>query len=385
MIRAALTDLAPDALSGAEAAALAAACADAERLLAATKARLSLRVAETDTHREAGYRTVADWLAAISRTPVHQTKDLLQTAEQVASNPQLDAAWTRGDLSVAQAKLIGNTAKLDQTATGALLDTAAGGSYADVRAAAENVKRRVRGEDGEQAREARAHAGRFCRVWEPDGGGTRLETWLSKRDGGRLLARLEAETEIVVREARAAGLREPHDRYRADALIRLLGRPGSDSSGNGGPDAHVLVRVDAAALRRGAVDGDEVCEIRGVGPVPVATARDLLGDCLLSILVTDGIDVRTVTSRRRTIPAGLRTALVERDPICVVPGCTVARGLEIDHWRVDFADGGPTELANLARVCAAHHRLKTAAGWRLTGGPGRWGWKRPKRRARAPS
>ena len=82
---------------------------------------------------------------------------------------------TRGDLSVAQAKLIGNTAKLDRTATGALLDTAAGGSYADVRAAAENVKRRVRGEDGEQAREARAHAGRFCRVWEPDGGGTRLE------------------------------------------------------------------------------------------------------------------------------------------------------------------------------------------------------------------
>jgi hypothetical protein len=42
-------------------------------------------------------------------------------------------------------------------------------------------------------------------------------------------------------------------------------------------------------------------------------------------------------------------------------------------------------LANLARLCAAHHRLKTATGWRLTGGPGQWGWKPPQRRARAPS
>jgi hypothetical protein len=391
IIHAGLADLSPDDLSGADAASLVAACADAERLLVATKARFARRAAETDAHRHAGYRTAADWLGAVSRAPVHQTKELLKTAERVASNPELDAAWTRGDLSVAQAKLIGETAALDRGATGELLD-AATRSFADIRLAAEHVKHRVRGDDGERAREARAHAGRFCRVWRPDAGGMRLEAWLTIRDGSRLLARLDADATAIARDARAAGRREPHDRCRADTLVRLASRPRNDpfrdrqSAGgcNNGPDAHVVVRVDATALRRGAAVGDDVCEIRGLGPVPVATARELLGDCLLSILVIDGVDIRTVTSRRRTIPAALRTALAERDPTCVVPGCAVAYGLEIDHWHVDFADGGPTELANLARLCAAHHHLKTNAGWRLTGGPGRWDWVAPRRRARSP-
>jgi hypothetical protein len=136
--------------------------------------------------------------------------------------------------------------------------------------------------------------------------------------------------------------------------------------------------VDAAALRRGATEGDETCEIAGIGPVPVATARQLLGDCYFNILVTDGIDVSTVTSTKRTIPHALRIALQRRDPTCVVPGCPITRHLQIDHWRVDWARGGRTELDNLARLCPAHHDLKTNHGWRLAGGPGRWRWVRPK-------
>jgi hypothetical protein len=61
----------------------------------------------------------------------------------------------------------------------------------------------------------------------------------------------------------------------------------------------------------------------------------------------------------------------------VVPGCDVAHGLEIDHWQVDFADGGKTSLENLARVCKRHHLLKTHQGFRLEGGPGRWQWVPP--------
>ena len=36
-----------------------------------------------------------------------------------------------------------------------------------------------------------------------------------------------------------------------------------------GPRAQVTLRVDLGALRRGAVGPGEVCEIPGVGPVPV--------------------------------------------------------------------------------------------------------------------
>lgn len=47
-------------------------------------------------------------------------------------------------------------------------------------------------------------------------------------------------------------------------------------------------------------------------------------------------------------------------------------GLVTDHWRIDYARGGPTQLSNLARLCARHHDLKTYRGFRLEGGPGQW-------------
>jgi hypothetical protein len=139
----------------------------------------------------------------------------------------------------------------------------------------------------------------------------------------------------------------------------------------------VHVRVDAAALRRGHVEDGEMCEIPGVGPVPVATARAQLPEAILKVLVTDGVDVLSVSHMGRTIRAHVRTAIEERDPTCVVPGCEVAVGLEIDHWQTDFGDDGPTELANLARLCHLHHSMKTHRGFTLGGGPGKWQWDPP--------
>ena len=132
----------------------------------------------------------------------------------------------------------------------------------------------------------------------------------------------------------------------------------------------VQVRVDLAALRRGSVAGGETCEIPGVGPVPVRTARELLGDAWVDLVVSDGVDVTTICRMGRSLPSALRTALVERDRGCVVPGCDVTKGLEIDHWRVDHAAGGPLSMDNLARLCRSHHYLKTHQGFVLVGGPG---------------
>lgn len=120
----------------------------------------------------------------------------------------------------------------------------------------------------------------------------------------------------------------------------------------------------------------ETCEIPGIGPIPMAVARRLADDAFLKVLVTDGTDVTTVAHPGRTIPARLRTAVEARDPACVVPGCDVRRGLEIDH-RIPREEGGPTRLANLARLCRWHHYLKTHRRYRLGGGPGHWTWTGP--------
>ncbi len=170
------------------------------------------------------------------------------------------------------------------------------------------------------------------------------------------------------------GLREAYEAYGADALVALAR---GDSAGSAGPRATVNVLVDAAALRRGRVEAGERCEIPGIGPITAASARALASDAFLKAIAIDGADIKGVAHLGRSVPSRLRTALETRDPSCVVPGCDVRRGLEIDHWRVPFALGGRTELANLARVCRWHHYQKTHLGYRLRGGPGRWEWEHP--------
>jgi hypothetical protein len=71
----------------------------------------------------------------------------------------------------------------------------------------------------------------------------------------------------------------------------------------------------------------------------------------------------------RVVQAAQRTALAVRDGGCVFPGC--ARPLawcEAHHLR-HWLHGGPTDLANLALLCRAHHRAVHEGGWRLARAP----------------
>ncbi|HVA02220.1 MAG TPA: hypothetical protein VMU64_00620, partial [Acidimicrobiales bacterium] len=69
--------------------------------------------------------------------------------------------------------------------------------------------------------------------------------------------------------------------------------------------------------------------------------------------------------------------LEERDPVCVVPKCDVAHGLQNHHWDVDYVKCKTSNLAGLARVCAWHHGLITNEGWKLTDRGGSWEWREP--------
>jgi len=145
------------------------------------------------------------------------------------------------------------------------------------------------------------------------------------------------------------------------------GLPSSDSLDiiDRSPTCSVMVRVDLSALLRGhAVEG-ELCEIDGQGPIPVPMARDMANDSFLRLVFHRAGDIRAVSHLGRTINRTLRTALAHRDRMCVVPGCGVHFGLEIDHV-IPVADDGPTEIDNLALLCSHHHFLKTYEGWTLT-------------------
>jgi hypothetical protein len=240
---------------------------------------------------------------------------------------------------------------------------------------------------------ARIHQDRRCRTWTDEDGAFRLDALLAPEAGARVLASLTAQSDRRFAAARADGTEEPTDAYRADALVALITGQGiltptatthrSTTTGSKttqptttgrtpDPRATMVLRVDLDALRRGSVGEGEICEIPGVGPVPVEVAREHLGDALVDLVITNGVDVTTICRLGRSIPVPLQIALTERDRTCVVPGCGVAVGLERDHWQVAFAQGGTASMDNLALLCRHHHQLKTHHGFQLVGGPPHW-------------
>jgi hypothetical protein len=130
-----------------------------------------------------------------------------------------------------------------------------------------------------------------------------------------------------------------------------------------------LLRVDVAALRRGRVAGDELCEIRGVGPVPVPVAERLLGQSVLKLVITRGLDVLNVTHLGRGPTAAQKVALAWASPGCAVAGCWRTR-VEHDH-REPWADTRHTRLDELDPLCEFHHDLKTRHRWALVAGTGK--------------
>ena len=144
----------------------------------------------------------------------------------------------------------------------------------------------------------------------------------------------------------------------------IAGSPPPDDVVERPPTCSVMVRVDLDALLRGTALPGETCEIDNQGPIPVAMARAMADDSFLRLVFHQAGDIRSISHFGRTVNRQLRTALAHRDRCCVVPACGVSYGLEIDHI-TPFAEGGPTELSNLALLCHHHHWLKTYEGWTL--------------------
>ena len=386
-----LADLDPALITTAQAAELYAVFAEVRRLGSAGELLLAPRAAQSEGWKDDGHRSAAAWMAATSGTGLGEAIATLETGTRLEALPATAEAVRRGTLSAPQAKEIAAAAAARPSAEAELLEAAGACTVKGLKDRCRAVRARAGSAAAENERYEAIRRTRFLRHWSDPDGAFRAEMRLTPDDGASLLASLERRTNERFDEGRTAGRHEPTAAYAADALVDLVtGRvrctgtgpadaapasPGSPTTS--APRAVVHVRIDAGALRRGHADDGETCEIPGVGPVPVASVRALLPEAFVKLLVHDGVDVTTVCHVGRTVPAHVRSALEERDPQCVVPGCDVALGLEIDHYRTAFAEGGPTALENLARLCHFHHAMKTYRGFELRGGPGKWEWEPP--------
>ncbi len=108
----------------------------------------------------------------------------------------------------------------------------------------------------------------------------------------------------------------------------------------------------------------------GYGPVPASMARDLVAngaDSFYRVLVDprDGAPLEIGRTSYRLTKA-MRNWLHMRDGRCSFPGCSNhSLDNEADHL-LAWHHGGTTGISNIAQLCAKHHRLKHAVGWRST-------------------
>jgi hypothetical protein len=415
----------PVGLSGASARRYVALFSEAERVAASGVALFTPKVVERGEFTKEGHGSAAEWMGKLSGSSKGVAKGRLAAAERAAKDPRLTEALHEGELSSAQLGVVANILGEVPGATGELLKLLdEGASHKELSDKATQMRAAARSREDERLRRARVHTNRHFRWGQDENGGVRGGFFCDEAEFARIAPRLEAEARRRWKAAgNANGDGDSLEAHRLDAFIDLMGgglrgavggragAGGGDEDGDdhddegdgegdddgdddeggprggsgpvGGPGGpgyrapRTLIIINAESLRRGTTQGDELCEIDGIGPVSVAAATELLSEGGFQYLVKEGFDIRTVTKSTRVVQNCIDMALVVRDRVCARPGCGNRLGLERDHWQVDFGHDGPTELDNLVRLCPECHRLKTDGGWRLEGRPGAWRWVAP--------
>jgi hypothetical protein len=357
-----VTELDAGQLDGDEAMALCARFAQLERLGAAGRLVTAERVKATEVWRRGGSRTAAEWVARHTGADPERAKDGLETAERLADCPVVASEVRAGRLSEVQAHVIVDALAVRPDAESRLVEFAATNSLRRLR----EECRRLKNADVSAAEEyKKVYQSRLLKTWTGRDGATCGTFRFTADAGAAFLAAIEERKAKHVRAARRDDRREPFEAYAADALVELVTEDRDGGGGRTRPKAMVIVHVAYEAITRGALADGEVCEIRGVGPIPLEVARSLATDSILRVLVTKGGQPMAVTPGVRTIPRALRLLLEARDRTCVVPGCDVTLGRQADH-RKPFAQLGPTDLENCGLLCKIHHDMKTYLGWVLS-------------------
>jgi hypothetical protein len=375
-----------------------------ERVAAAGKALVATQVEATDAWRGAGARDAIGFLSDRTSTSRARVRDGLSVTAGLTSMPLLERAFRSGALTIDQAADIAAAVSGRPESEAELVTLAATATRRQLKARCVEIL--AEGEGAEQqhrrARAERSAASRVGRdgIWR---GSVRLPII----DGAYVDKALDFFQTQIFDEARQRGDRDPFDAYRADALVAMaraaMGEDGQctcahdqprsdDSAGQGDKQTRrrrrrrrssstrhaIVITVPHTTFLTGRPVAGEICQIPGVGPVPVSVVHGLLDDDpIIKAVVTKGRDITALATLTRSLKDDLRLAvLAANDLQCGVPSCDNLRFLEIDHeW--EYHKGGPTSYDNLRPLCSFHHRQRTTEDYELRGSPGSYQWVAP--------
>ena len=278
-------------------------------------------------------------------------RDTVETARRLESLPEIAAAAYEGDLSAEQLSAVARFA--DETSDAEWARRAP-------RTAPEDLARMARNAAKPSTEDSRARrAARSLRMWWTEDQGM-----LHLR--GQLPDVMGATFEATIRqlsEQRKPAKRQAWDSFEhraADALLKLCAEPDANDDGPTLAPRPVL---------QGQVPLSGPAEIAGV-PIADSLLEQLRANASIEPVLVDDDGVPVAVGKRFTVLSPkIARAVLLRDGHCRVPGCAVRHGLEVHHLR-PRSWGGTDEIANLAVVCASHHRTLVPHGDRaLIGNP----------------
>ncbi len=345
------------------------------RTALAARTLLARRVDDALEWQRRGFRSPEDHLADATGSSIGDAKRELQTSKHLRHRPKTRRRMVEGGISPHQAEAIADAASVNPAAEDDLLEAAGTDNLNELRGRARRAK--AAADPDADATHRRIHRDRRLSRFTDGEGAWNLTARGTADQGAIVNAALDPLIDEIFEQNRVKGIREARDTYAFDALVELARRAtgasatpdATGSTKRANPRFLALLRVDVEALVRGLVQGDEMCEISGVGSVPIRVARDLLGDSIVKLVITKGTDVLNVTSLGRGPTAAMRVALAWTSPTCTVEGCSRTH-VETDH-RVDWAETRHTRLDELDQLCDGHHDLKTRHGWALVAGTGK--------------
>ena len=188
--------------------------------------------------------------------------------------PVTQAALRSGELSGTQAVEVARGAIVAPNTETQLLNLAKHATVRDLRDATNRV---VAGATDEAERHRQVHKSRSLKWWVGEDGACNLKGRMTVANGALVKAALAPFEDSIFKQARKSGAHERPEAYAADALMALCEKASAKQSSESPtkttrPNAVINIRVDIDALKRGHTEHGEVCEIAGVGPIPVATA-----------------------------------------------------------------------------------------------------------------
>jgi hypothetical protein len=354
-----------DVLDGNQAKRAVAAADALERYAVAMKTLAMRRVDVTGAWSLGGDRSAERWLARVSGVSIGEAANVVAAGEQVEHLPVTQQALRAGELSGRQVVIVADAATINPDTEPSLLATAQSGSYTKLR----DEALRVRLAAQPAGAQAKIHASRSHRSWIDRDGVYRYEGSNTVAAGKTIDLAFNSYTDKIFKEARAEDRRESRDAYAADAFVRI-----AEAASGTGASSEVCTKsrlrgvlvVDASAYMRDELRDGEVCEIAGLGPIDLASAKAMLSDAIIDIALTDGVDVRTLAHGGRSPTMRQWLVLYARGAVCGTTGCGGRHNLQADHIP-EFCKTKRTTVEELRLECGVCHDLKSNHGY--TDGP----------------